>query len=389
MVKDIGPIYDMVPREFVAEGQLQHSSFVFFERTDEIHRMSLIPEIELGGNVYPVKWIKTHHRWNKFCMPPPSVGEKLLTPPNAESLERMLDLLNNDCLYAILMQAPIGIDELLNIAQTCDRLEVVAKMAFRSKYRDQIYRVQIPDYWTLQKIEAFFRIFGDCCKQFWLLTRPFKVTSAVILWEIIAKYCTAVVDIKISGGTLPEAMKFRSIFSKLEVLRMETSTIDLTKIFDTNKNVKVLELHECEITLPSKTFPELKELVLKQCSNRGSSNSVKRFFQRNPQLVQLDMTLNKFERTFRITDAIKHLVNLEKLTWVWDDEVKIADSLLEVHHFGNLTKLTNLIIRDHADAQNCLLTANVLKESVKVQLVPFYSTMNPYFQMRIRRALRI
>lgn len=382
MTKKYGEIFDVVPRSHIVNGELQSSSFVFFERSERIDRMSYIPVMEINGAMYPVKWINVKDRWGNFPQPAKVIARELLRPPGMHSYQRMLDLLDDDCLYEIFKKDTIDLEDLLRIAETCKRFQNVAQLVYRSKYRGPGYRVQIPDYWSLQRMESFFRIFGGSCNRFWLMNRPYKHTSIDVIWEIIAKHCTALVDIKVSSGNLPESPRFHSMLSKLEILRMDSSLCDLNILFAANSQLIMLDLYECNLRFPSKRLPKLLEITLKQCYNLGSANSMRRFFKQNSQLLYLDMTLNYFERNFRMTNAIKYLVNLEKFKWIWNDDVNIMDSLSEVHHFERLGRLRNLIIREDLNALNHLMTANVTRESLNVQLIPYQPTMNPTFQFK-------
>lgn len=233
-----------------------------------------------------------------------------------DSSPNILEYLNDDCLYEIMKQKCIDINDLMEMAATCERLEYIAQQVFCNKFRNKDHFEEMK-LWTLDRLAMFLRLFGQFCRTIaidWEQMKSFTDINRVL--HLITKYCKSLVSLKLFREDATEYLSFVSSTRS----RTELKTVEMPKVVDFSRlkfypdlPLEVLKLHNCQVEIPEQHFSQLKVVVL--CRVWLRQENVDQFFKLNPQIVRMKYAPDVLNLQ-SLGDAIKHLVNLEVLTYL-------------------------------------------------------------------------
>lgn len=246
--------------------------------------------------------------------------------------QHILEALNDDCLIELLVQKCLGIGDLVQVAATCERLEGIAKRAFRIKYRRNNNFDEIIN-WSLGKIQTFFQLFGALCETFDLLAFNNHNDRDEIAY-LAAYYCKNVLNFRCFGWNNIPISQLKMLSSK--VVNFESfGNIRGRILLEDNSTMQQLRMFFGTIDLPQKHFPKLLHLKLDYV--RVTQENIARFFELNPQLKKVELIDSPMNCTgYHLEDGIKHLVNLEELAYL---KMSIKSQFKSYNCFENLKNL--------------------------------------------------
>lgn len=233
-----------------------------------------------------------------------------------ESSHHILEYLNDDCLYEIIRQDCIDIDDLIEVALTCTRLQYIAGQVFRTKFRNHNHFENMR-FWTLEQLATFLRLFGEFCRTFvidWEQMKSFTDVGAVL--RLLTEHCKSLVSLKLFREDSTEYLRFVAN----PTLRDSVDSVELPKLvdfshlkFDAHLPLEVLKIHNCRAEIPEQHFPQLQVVVL--CRVWLRQQNVDQFFKLNPQIIRMKYSPDILHLQ-SLGDAMKYLVNLEELTYL-------------------------------------------------------------------------
>lgn len=257
-----------------------------------------------------------------------------------ESSQKMLEILNDKCLYEILEQNCIDVDDLGEIGATCTHLQEIAHQIFRKKFKliDDNNNIVMAE-WPVEKLVKCLRHFGDHFTTFRLDGQNYRVP------RLLANYCKNIVDLK---GNFVCDLGLKMFYSKLEQLEHNRGRFDGVNQFLDNSSLRRLSLAYCEANLPEKRLSQLEYLKLFRVSL--FPGNIITFSQQNDQIASLEIWFS--DDLF--VHAFQHLVNLKELIYMFDHSDKEPATLTG---FENLTKLATLRVQMSTDSTLKVLNA--------------------------------
>lgn len=103
---------------------------IVFMRTKKIDELKCESELEVDGSRCSIEWMQD----KIFCMEAMcggSVPESLLTPPEQESPQHILNALNDDCLRSIFESNNMEWEDLCSIGSVCSRFNEIVRPVYR------------------------------------------------------------------------------------------------------------------------------------------------------------------------------------------------------------------------------------------------------------------
>lgn len=262
-----------------------------------------------------------------------------------ESSINMLEKLDDHCLYEILEQKCIDIDELCELKETCPHLEGIAVRAFRKNFKQtDENNNSVMTSWPLEKIVKCLRHFGEHFTTFCLDGHDCSVP------RMLADYCQNIVNLQ--GNSVCD-IALKGFYSRLEQFDHSRGRFDGSSLFDDSSALTHLTLAHCEAVLPDQCLSQLKHVKLVRVQLHPE-NLVK-FAQQNDQISSLEVS--NINDSFQ--GAIEHLVNLKELTYMFNAADREPTTFA---CFEGLTKLE--ILKVHLSTEsirnvlNALHTAN-------------------------------
>lgn len=266
------------------------------------------------------KWsIEHEHRSNVHPV------DELLPP------DHNINVLNDDCLQEIWNMPEIGLYELLQLSNICERFEVIARKSFCKKYAIDKELFVDMDLWQVHEI---LYIFGDLITSVDLSNNE----NGHIVLSLVEKYCeniTSLICEYNGAATLPA---LRSLVPKLHQLTIQNFSDNLSILFDDRNVVYPLKKLHCigflNLTLPSMKLPQLTDVCLNGYS--GTHRLLcSDFFPLNGQIEILEMRYPTFNLQITPHAIFKQLPNLKELSVIESVFMSIAD-------FSCLTQLQHL-----------------------------------------------
>lgn len=223
---------------------------------------------------------------------------------NTDETPNILDVLNNDCLWAMLEH--LDLVDLSEVASTCKQLNSLVTRIFNNRGFDYAGLDNKP----LQRIETFFRLFGPYLSSI----DANKFRSQQVVLGMISKYCKNVKALSCTvccQKTLAEITPILWQIKSFEILCGSEIVFRFGKIFNATSPIEQLKLdHSGAIALPRTKLSKLTDLKL--CSTYfPDEKGVSNFFQLNKQLKKLHL-----ERVLSLSGCdyiLKGLINLEEL----------------------------------------------------------------------------
>lgn len=247
----------------------------------------------------------------------------------------ILDALNDDCLYEIFTRKCIDINDLMEVASTCQRCQWIAKRVFRTRFKHANHFAPMIN-WPLDKFENYLQLFGEFCEV--LDIHVLKCDQNKLL-RLITKYCKNVTDIRCCGKI--DFSEFKQFFSKLINLEYSKGTFNGDHLFEDDASIKSLKFCSATVNFPLKKLPNLQHVFLYAVRSTASTT----FFQLNNQITTL--YLNNFIVKSHLNESLKHLVNLTEFTY-WYDRYNNITNYSCFENMSNLRKLDFILDKDRA-----------------------------------------
>lgn len=282
-----------------------HEMDVTLWRTGKSDQLKHQTEIDIEGSNCTIEWLRDE----AICIERVRVAESLLSPPDQQSPNNIVNMLNDDCLRTIFESNHLSLDDLCAIGSVCVRFNEIVKQVFAAKHKNED-DCQALMTKTLWKIEEYFRIARNETVVGWHFDDPASIIG------MIMENCTNLKKLywlHLEQSTLNE---MRSLFDQLTYLYLsDVQSCDFTDIFTSNALLTSLRICDMDDAskLPNIQLPKLASLHLFDVNTAESS--LERFLQLNSQLTTI--TFNHcIMHDFGIERALKHLPNIENLTIV-------------------------------------------------------------------------
>lgn len=332
--------------------------------------------IDIGSNTYAIE-ILDYRPVKQSVQRKKIIAPELLQPTDITSNDYILNVLNDDCLRAIMTQESIILDDLLELAKTCQRFHTVASDIFGCMIRKYPnFQHQLKHY-PLSTIDEYFQSFGAQWETF---DTTMFINSEIVL-QFVLDYCTNIRHLKCAIiDERSMRTDFRPLFKQLHSLHFYECRVQLVgneNIFAMNENLPLqrLTFDRCyDIELPSLRMPHLIDLTIHTSIVRDNCSSIetgRSFFQKNPQLKRLVL---KYPRGFDcIANGLQWLVNLEELSYIMYGSC--PETCLVA--FESLTKLRKIhlstVVDEHSVIFRALLKCKAPLESLIIERFVFES----------------
>lgn len=315
MLKKYGPIHDIRDAYDNSNYQQHRKAIITFRRCRKIVDIASEGKLKVNGKSYPIMFEESVIYKTK-CLP----TFPYIAKPDTDPLQQLLSILDDDCLLEILMKDIIGIEDLLNLASTCTRLKNVAIRVFRIKYfNGNPFNLT---FWTLQKIEHYFQVFGSSCKVLVLA----RMKSQDVILKMIEKYCTELIEVRFRGPVMFNPNETKFLFSKIRRLCITSSDItDFPAFWDSNCALEELTLSMCVVMLPPQHFQKLVDVKLHCCQFADNLVDRDRFRRLNPQLRLFHVS--EFMPCIGIQSSLKYMLDCEKLEYLSGNSIVVGHDI--------------------------------------------------------------
>lgn len=266
-------------------------------------------------------------------------------------IDNILDL-NDDCLIKILKN--LTLIDLCATAETCKRLQTVAREAFQSKHKD--YGIPTQGV-KLRDHQRILKNFGDVVKKFTCITEMFGIgisgeqMKTAFKWA--EQYCGAAlesIDV-ISAGKIILPKSAMRLMAKVKQIDFWAPIADghLHAVLLNCKELVELKLmtYNGPFHFPDHRFPQLRTLENRVRVNpRTDYNLIETFFKHHTALTELSTQFLNDLGSNGLIDLsfVKHLTNLTKLNLVLSKSKVVGTDA-----FTHLTNLQELCIDGSAD----------------------------------------
>lgn len=287
-----------------------------------------------GKNLVPVE-LENHWHQNE-------PEDPLLTPPEPDSTQQILNKLDDDCLRAIFQF--LNMIDLCNAAEVCKAFKQHAQEAFSSNYQDKI----IQEFKSLSKheVESLLSNFGPSIVK---LDAKFNgIKHFCGQNDFLSKIQTKCRNLKVLKLTefCAFGLELRPMFSKLERLSLAYCELnnEMLDLLSDCQKLKTLELDFCATEsgdFINQKFPMLEEITLERMEGTALSG----FLTSNP-------TLKKFTARYCGSKFVANLPNLPNLTQLeisyvdFEDECDFQRIILFLGQLKSLQVL-NIQLQSH------------------------------------------
>lgn len=268
--------------------------------------------------------------------PDDAEDDQLLNPPDQDSPKHILNVLNDDCLFAIFEK--LHFSTLITVANVCTRFNGIAKDTFSRKYKFR--KINILDLeWnrqpTLSQVNRFLNEFGSSITSLSLFERSLtryigrKIKDTDIMLKMINKYCKSINELEFNGLEVHEQKLYeiRGLLERLEILRVyDVKTASMFDIISNCSKLKTLDL-KFDISikdvghfiLPNTIHPFLVEVNLRLpfVDEDFHSKAIQRFTELNTKLKIL-----KLGTAFKLV-----MTNLSKLNELKKLEIDLGTTV--------------------------------------------------------------
>lgn len=237
----------------------------------------------------------------------------LLVPPEEDSAQQILNILNDDCLRVVFKF--FELNDLCNTAMVCVRFQQHAIDAFSLKYRNlSMFEFDSPN---KDQVESLFKNFGPLINS--VEADSYHVKYICEQNDFLSKMqtkCVNLMELKlISFSELkPE---YHSLFAKLQRLSLEYCELGdgMEDLFGVCEQLRTLNVKACETenaAFINQTFPMLEEAKFDDLDD-VYNDELRGFIRSNPTLTKLKINgFHTFPTEFLSTIG-QHLPNLTQL----------------------------------------------------------------------------
>lgn len=261
---------------------------------------------------------------------------------------KLLDLDNSSLLDII---TKMDLNTLINVAETCTRLQLLAKYVFRMKYEhfdfSDLAKVFPARVVHVEKAEKLFRIFGENIKSLSIMDIWLEENTSSQITSLVQQYCTSLKTLKLDG--------FNIRFNSLPHIQLLFGSIENLSLYNCSlkncspgnmKNLKMLELNcvDCDLWADFlwKNFEKLEDVKFIElyCF---SNEALVQFINLNISLKRLSLLM--CSTTPAVFRAIGKLSKLEKFECEFENLMHedFVDNLQpDVDHLSSLKALKQL-----------------------------------------------
>lgn len=194
-----------------------------------------------------------------------------------------INSLNDDCLRYIFDLPDLSLADLMELTNTCERFNRLAKIALRKKYVKNIREFGDMDLWQAEK---FFRQYGELIVSVDLS----QSHSDDIMLQLVTKYCANIINLVCRRSSARTIGILRHHMVKLHEFTIEYAGDDFPTLFQPNI-VYPLQKLRCRqfsnVCLPSMKFPQLTDVEID--TPITSSLEDYSFFSVNPQIREFTL----------------------------------------------------------------------------------------------------
>lgn len=220
---------------------------------------------------------------------------ELTTPPHPNSLDKILNKLNDDCLLELFASPNFDILDLLQFANVCTRFNGLAIQVFKDEYQN-FQRTKIDPYDPNWPLEEICRTFGES-----IISFGYNGLDDQEL-KLAQKYCPNIKKIICLVREQETVEEIRDLITRLDtlIIRSAVECVSLESWVGADIKLKELDItrHSHILNLPKGNLPELKALYLSCVDIDGNE----RLFRDNPQIEELSLRLwQECEQPFDFT----------------------------------------------------------------------------------------
>lgn len=216
-------------------------------------------------------------------------------------------------------------DDLFTVADVCLPFRRNAQTEFSLRYKHKYigFRIRKKNFGPLLFV---LRRFGPLIRFLRIILHDSTPNCSQKLLEIIIRYCGETLDglsLRNIIFTTSLTPQLRSLFSRLQELnaykcRWESYIVG-TKMFSSCQQMLALAIQEirdfegCRIFPIRANIPKLKSVCIIECDCRLGLEPIKKFFEVNPQLLEIEIKITGIEQNHMIRYIVQCCPQIEKL----------------------------------------------------------------------------
>lgn len=267
-----------------------------------------------------------------------------VSPPNSIQEQPSFQLLNDDCILAILKHLELA--DLCSVASTCLRMRELAQMDFTSKYKNGALTLEECD----KSVANYLRNFGSQLNSL-QLSRPRDPPSHTMLdgtyiLHLLAEHCSSLTDLSFynyafkhrSDLNTKQLIPFFSRLKKLDLSRCEISG-EILSILDVNE-MRLDNVSAIEDNAEVRSFNRLKRLHIDCCLGHTPRYLDWVNYSKSVEYIQLNITQSKKAESaeiYRIISKFENTRTLEVYDHNWTDIKPVIEMVKRLSHLSELT----------------------------------------------------
>lgn len=242
----------------------------------------------------------------------------------------ILEALNVDCLYEILLQNCFDIRDLVEIASTCTQLQWIAQQVFCVKFNHTNHCNGMEN-WPPEQLKDYFRHFGQFCVSF---DAQMLTNNSYAVLQLLTIYCKKLVNLRCCSLGAIEFAESKELFSRIVELEYCCGSFEAAHLFDDSSPLQKLTLFNCDAELPERHLSQLFHVKLK--SAKLFSKNFASFCQQNQQLLSLELRyISRSEKCLEKLNRTELLMKFKNVPYY-------LDSLRELSIYPSIENLKNL-----------------------------------------------
>lgn len=309
-----------------------------------------LQQIVIAGITLDINWSMDYKKYRS-----PKTDESLGAPPDEHSPNNIMNALGDDCFRAIFEHNILSLEDLLAVANTCERLRDIAQDIVRRKLaKTPLLLQRFVATSELWKIDDFLDIFGESVVSINLNN---TIRHLYINMHLIHEYCPHIKEFECTIKNRDRAIQFRPLFSRVKKLNVKiVSDIALDDLLVSNDILECFTIESFRLLLSPIKLSKLTELNLKF---RALENKTRfeEFFALNPQLHKLHMNGGHIPLGFQLISCSLNLPHLGDLTLV---NMLLEDRNVDVECilFDQMKSLKRLVIGTNGAVASTLRAIN-------------------------------
>lgn len=307
------------------------------------------------------------------------------TAPLQDSPKNILNILNDDCIQAILVRIEY-LRDFLSVAETCRRFQRNAKECFRSIYgfgnilflgefSNNLRNINHTSAMPFNRVHIFLNIFGHLITEIWLSHEDYHdEKSQEEILKIIAHFCGKTLQ-KLKLRKFDCDLNTLSLFSALQ--RLDVAHSVPSRNFETHLNITTL--YVSGIVIKYKKGRPLTDWIVQKFSNLEVAefhtmnikrNMLNQFLTLNPQLKSLYILFGRNLTSSILRDISDRVPNLEEFHIGIRcnhraDNIQTMNS--NMTHISRLLKLKTLFIKRTPKFSSHILIESLIENNIPIE----------------------